>query len=146
MGDNGDKIIRMDGDVDITFDVAVTAQNDKDFWLGFQAGQDAGQTADGCWLVADRVDGTTPWKVSCRNSTTLSSTNLTGSVIDANRHRFRIRRSGSTVYASIDGGTETTHTTNLPTTTAGGTPAVIFHNDVSGAAGTLYFFRFGMAY
>jgi hypothetical protein len=142
-GDGGDKIARLDTDWDFSFDMAVTAQNDKTIRIGVNQGTTVGN--DSCWIQGDRVDGTTPYTLYCRQGgVDGTATTMTGTTISATRSTFRIRRVGGTVFASINGGTEFSTTSRLPTSTFGGSPMIQWINDVSGAAGTIFVYNIGM--
>jgi hypothetical protein len=143
MGDGGDKIVRLDGDWDFSFDLAATAQNDKTIRIGVNQGTTVGN--DSCWIQGDRVDATTPYTLYCRQGGVDGTpTTMTGSTITADRTTFRIRRVGSTVFGRVGSGAEFSVTTRLPTSTFPGTPMVQWINDVGGASGTIFVFNTGM--
>ena len=145
MGDGGDKITRINGNWDFTFDAMPTAQNDKTVFFGVLQGTT--RTNDGCYIRGQRVDSSTVYQLICRaGGVDGTPTNMTGNTITATRSRFRIRRVSGTVFASINGGTEFSTTSSVPTTANGAGPVIRWENAVGGASGTLYFYRFGMAY
>lgn len=142
-GDNGDKRVRLDGAFDITFDLKHPNDTTKELYIGILQGVTV--TNDGCWIKAAYVDGTTTYKLYCRQGGTNGAETDMVSTLSTARQRFRLRRSGSTVYASINGGTEYSTTDRVPTTTSVGAPAIRWIS-LSGGSATLYFYRFGMAY
>ena len=145
MGDGGDKVVRNNGNWDVTFDAAVTTQNDKTVFFGILQGTT--RTNDGCYIRGQRVDSSTVYALICRSGGVDGTpVSMTGNTITASRSRFRIRRVSGTVFASIDGGTEFSTTSSVPTAAQGSSPVIRWENAIGGASGTMYFYRFGMAY
>lgn len=141
MGDNGDKIFRVSDDMDLYWVAKVNTATDKDMWFGWNTGITIG--ANGCYIFRAAAD--TTWKLYCRiASVDQTAVTMTGNTVDGNWHVFRIRKSGGTVYASIDGGTEFS-TTNVPTATSGATPWMAHKNTSGGSStGTIWVAKFAM--
>jgi hypothetical protein len=142
-GDGGDKRVRIDGDWDFTFDVRHPNDTTKNLFMGVLQGTTV--TNDGCWIRGSFVSVATTYKLYCRQGGVDGTETDMVTTMNTNRNRFRIRRVGGIVYASINGGTEYTTTTQLPTTTSLGGPAIRW-NSTSGGSATMYFYRFGMNY
>lgn len=67
-------------------------------------------------IAYDTTASDTIWKAVCNNAGTSTRSSITGSTLDTNYHDFRMRSTtAGTVLFSVDGGTEVSINTNLPT-------------------------------
>lgn len=60
------------------------------------------------------VAGDGGWVGACRDGSTQSVTATVASIGASTRYKLKIRKSGSTVFFSVNGGAETSHSSNLP--------------------------------
>lgn len=132
MGDNGDKIVSVSENMTLHYLGKMNTAADKEQHLGWNEGTTFPGN-NGCFIY--RLAADTVWKLRCRSGGTYgTATTMTGNTVDGNWHVFKLRKSGSTVYASIDGGAEFSTTSNVPTSTNGGTPLVAHVNTNAGSS------------
>jgi hypothetical protein len=112
------------------FDMYCIMQTDADItnlriWCGLHDqtdwtdAADQGGTTD---YAAFRYDTTVPdggWVGATRDGTTQSVTGTVAAIAASTKYKLRIRKSGSTIYFSVNGGAETSTTSNLPQAATG---------------------------
>jgi hypothetical protein len=81
--------------------------------LGLSSGVATNPASDGIWI--EKLEADTSWFGVCRSGSTQTRTAAL-LACDTSFHRWRIRRvDASTIGFTVDGGTEVTVTTNIPT-------------------------------
>lgn len=89
-------------------------------WVNLETGGSSsgtiggGGTAEGMGFRYSPADGDTGWVGVCRDGTTQSITTTVAAIAANTVYRLRVRKVGTSVFFSVNGGTEVEHTTNLP--------------------------------
>lgn len=109
-------VIRNGLDFDLTLICApITTITNVDIQIGLADDWSQSTPSNGIWFQFDpSVDAS--WNGVTRSGGVESVLDLTGTVAAGALDRLRIRRVGSTVYFSVNGGTEKSQTANLPST------------------------------
>lgn len=143
MGDNADKILTVGEDVTLYYVFKGNGTINKDFHFGWNQGT-IFPGSDGCYVYKLAADAT--YSLRCRTASAYgAATVITGSTVDTNWHVIMIRKSGTTVYASFDGGSEFSTTASVPSSTTGGSPMVAQVNTSGGpSTGYIYLAKFAM--
>jgi hypothetical protein len=117
-------VVSMDDDWTLDFILRPTLVNSTVRYLfGMADGIGSVPPTNGCYI--EKLVGDTNWFFVTRAASTETRADSGVAAAAATWVRFRIRLSGTTVYFSIDGGSETSQATNVPATSVEVQPAII---------------------